>query len=550
MRSSTRFMLRSPVELRPSPLRFLALACSLLLILAACSKKTVGGTAAPSTSIVIGTTDSLQNSFDPAEAYDYFGSEVDFNTAETLVTYAPNASQPSALLAAKLPDVSADGLTYTFTLRTGVTFQDGTPMDSAAVKFSLERAKAFGDKDSEAAGFLLSGISTITAPSPTSVVVTLSAPDVAFLSKLAYSVASIVSPTAYKGNVLTGSETTAQVTMKYKTDTIVGTGPYKLVSYKEKQSLEFQANPTYWGTKPKTDRILVRLFDKSSALKLAVQNHEVDIAFRSLQPDDLTYFRTASGFQVTEGLGPGIRYIVFNVKTAPWNDVNMRKALAAALNRQPVIDEVLKGTGKPLDSMIPPTFPTHASAWTSLYGAGGDNAKVDAFLTAAKVPAGQKVNVDFWFSPTHYGDTEAGVAQVIARTLEATGRFKVTISNVEWAEYGQKRKAGEMPVFLMGWYPDYLDEDDYLAPFADPKIFDPAKWNDPQMLSLVAQQAKILDPTQRATIIKQAQSYMADQSPYVPVFQISQFATSSSKVSGIVLDPIQIFRYWLLEKSG
>ena len=535
----------------PSPLRIFGLVCAFLLIFTSCkssSSTSAGGATAKN--IVIGTTDSLQNSFDPAEAYDYFGSEVVFNSAETLVTYAPNAAKPSALLAAALPDVSADGLTYTFQLRTGVKFQDGTDMDAAAVKFSLERAKAFGDKDSESAGFLLSGISTIAAPSASKVVITLSAPDVAFLSKLAYAVASIVSPTAYKTNVLSGTETGAAVVAKYKTDTIVGTGPYKLVSYKEKQSLEFEANPTYWGTKPKTDKILVRLFDKSSALKLALQNHEVDIAFRSLQPDELATFRNASGFQVVEGDGPGIRYIVFNVNTAPWNNPNMRKALAAALDRTPVINEVLKGTGKSLDSMIPPTFPTHEAAWTSIYGTGGDATKVNGFLAAAGVPAGQKVDVDFWFSPTHYGDTEASVAQVIARTLEATGRFTVKISNVEWAEYGQKRKAGELPVFLMGWYPDYLDEDDYLAPFADPKIFDPAKWSDPQMLSLVAAQGKELDPTKRAAIIKQAQSYMADQTPYVPVFQISQFASASDKVSGIVLDPIQIFRYWLLQKKG
>ena len=535
----------------PSPLRIFGILGALLLILTSCKSSTstsAGGGGAQN--IVIGTTDSLQNSFDPAEAYDYFGSEVVFNTAETLVTYAPNAVKPSALLAAALPDVSADGLTYTFRLRTGVKFQDGTDMDAAAVKFSLERAKAFGDKDSEAAGFLLSGIKDIATPSPTAVVITLSAPDVAFLSRLAYSVASIVSPTAYRDNVASGTEAGAAVLAKYKTDTIVGTGPYKLVSYKEKQSLEFQANPGYWGTRPRTGKILVRLFDKSSALKIALQNHEVDIAFRSLQPDELASFRGARGFNVVEGQAPGIRYLVFNVNTAPWNNPDLRKALAAALDRTPVVNEVLKGTGKPLDSMIPPTFPTHAPAWTTLYGSGGDTGKVNAFLTAAGVPAGQKVNVDFWFSPTHYGDTEASVAQVIARTLEATGRFTVKISNVEWAEYGQKRKAGEMPVFLMGWFPDYLDEDDYLAPFADPKIFDPAKWNDPQMLSLVAAQARELDATARATIIKQAQGYMADQTPYVPVFQISQFASSADSVSGIVLDPIQIFRYWLLEKKG
>src|SRR5262249_18954290 len=154
--------------------------------------------------------------------------------------------------------------------------------------------------------------------------------------------------------------------------------------------------------------------------------------------------------------------------------------------------------------------------WTNLYSAGADTAKVNQFLQAAGVPSGQKVNVDFWFSPTHYGDTEAAVAQVVARTLEATGRFTVKISSAERAEDGQKRRAGEMPVFLMGWYPDYLDEDDYLAPFSDPNIFDPAKWNDPKMLSLVSAEAKQQDATQRSQLIQQAQSYMADQAPYVP----------------------------------
>ena len=91
------------------------------------------------------------------------GSEVIFNTAETLVTYAPDATEPSPLLAASMPDVSTDGLTYTFILRAGVKFSDGTPLNAAAVKFSLERAKAFGDKDPEAAGSLLDAGSLVDA---------------------------------------------------------------------------------------------------------------------------------------------------------------------------------------------------------------------------------------------------------------------------------------------------------------------------------------------------------------------------------------------------
>jgi peptide/nickel transport system substrate-binding protein len=509
-----------------------------------------GGTGGAASSIVIGTTDSLQNSFDPAEAYDLFASTIDWNTAETLVTYAPNASEPTPLLAAAMPTVSADGTVYTFELRPNVKFHDGTALDSAAVKFSLERARDFGNKDAEAAGFLLTSIKSIATPAPLTVEITLDKPNVAFLSRLAFTVADIVSPTAYKANVLSGTEEGPAVITKYKTDTIVGTGPYKVVSYKEKESITLEANPDYWGAAPKTDRVLIRLFDKSSALKLALQNKEVDVAYRALQPDDLSYFRGQAGFKVVEGEGPGIRYITFNVTKPPFDNIALRKAVAAAVDREAVTNEVLKGTGVPLTSMVPPTF---ASAfepkWSDLYGAKPDKAKVDQYLVDAGVAPGTKVPLDFWFSPTHYGDTEAAVAQVIARSLEDTGRFTVTISNVEWAEYGLKRKSGEMPIFLMGWYPDYLDVDDYLEPFADPSVFDPAKWEDPQMLDLVHAQQKELNPAARTAIVKQAQTYMADQTPYVPIFQISQFAATVDGVSGVVLDPIQLLRFFLIEKS-
>ena len=536
-----------------------AVALSLSLLATACGDdsdkpSTTSGTssgAKVADSLVIGTTESLQNSYDPAQAYDFFGFEVVGNTAETLVTYAPKATTVSPLLAASLPEVSSDGLTYTFQLRENVKFHDGTPLDSAAVKFSLERARDFGAKDSEAAGFLLSGITSIDTPSATSVVIHLNKPNVAFLSRLAYTVASIVSPTAYKTHVLTGSEAadSPEVLTHYKTDTIVGSGPYKLVSYKEKESLEFAANPDYWGDAPKTKRILLRLFDKSSALKLALENSEVDIAFRSLQPDENSAFKDKAGYKLVEGEGPGIRYVTFNVTTKPFDDVNMRKAVAAAIDRKAVVDEVLKGTGKPLATMVPPPFSGSTAAWTDLYGTTVSKDKVNEFLTKAGVPSDQKVALDFWFSPTHYGDTEAALAQVVARSLEDTGRFTVKISNVEWAEYGKKRRAGEMPIFLMGWYPDYIDEDDYLEPFADPKIFDPAKWEDQKMLDLVHKQQAEPDPATRTGIIKQAQEYMADQTPYVPIFQISQFAAIKDSVSGVVLDPIQLLRLWLLSKT-
>ncbi len=522
-----------------------------------------GSGGGPSGSIVIGTTESLQNSFDPAQAYDYLGSQIAFNAAETLVTYAPDGTQPQPLLAASLPEVSADGLNYTFVLRAGVKFADGTPFNAAAVKFSLERARGFGAKDPESAGFLLSGIRAISAPSDDKVVISLSQPNVTFLSRLAYSVASIVSPAAYGAHVLAGNEEGSAITAKYKADTIVGTGPYRVVAYKERESIDLEANDDYWGTKPKTERIRMRIFDKSSALKLALQNKEVDVAFRSLLPDENTFFKDKPGFKLIEGKGSGIRYLVINVEAKPWDNVNMRRALAAAVDRKAIVDEVFKGSATSLASMVPANFETSDPKWEQLYGANGPTPTtaikggpaptgktlVDKYLSLAGKSAGT-VPIDLWYSPTHYGDTEKDVAELIARSLEATKRFTVRVRNVEWAEYGKKRRAGEMPVFLMGWFPDYLDADDYLEPFSDLNVFDPAKWNDSKMLELVHTEQRTQDKALRADALREAQTYMADQVPYIPLFQQPQFAATSDKVSGVVLDPIQIFRFWLLEKTG
>lgn len=503
----------------------------------------------PNDRIVIGTTESLENSFDPAQAYDYLGSQVVMNTAETLVTYRPGEVELSPLLAEAMPEVSTDGLTYTFQVRSGVTFQDGTPLDAAAVEFSLERARDFGSADARTAGFLLSGIEDVVATGRRTVMIRLKAPNVTFLDRLAYSVAAIVSPTAYGDHLLAGA-TGEGVASRYRTDKIVGTGQYRLTSYRERESLAFEANGDYWGEAPKTRRILLRLFDRSSALKLALESREVDIAYRALQPDEVASFKGRQGFRVVEGDGPGIRYLVINVGTRPWDDPDLRRALAAAVDRETLVTEALKRSAKPLASMVPTTFPTSVPKWTELYGRGGDAGTRDRLLAAAGIPPGEKVRVDLWFSPTHYGDTEATVAEVLARSLEETGRFDVELSSVEWAEYGQKRARGEMPVFLLGWYPDYLDEDNYLEPFANPEAFDPAKWDDPDMLRLVAAEQAERDPAGRAELIAAAQGRMAEEVPYIPLFQVPQVAVTSNRVSGVVLDAIQVFRFWLLDKGA
>ena len=524
-----------------------------------------GVEAARPATIVIGTTESLQNSFDPAQAYDYLGSQVVFNTAETLVTYAPDATEPTPKLAAALPDVSADGLTYTFVLRAGVKFADGTPFNAAAVKFSLERAKDFGAKDPESAGFLLSGIRSIDAPSDDKVVISLTQPNVTFLSRLAYSVASIVSPAAYAGHVLAGTEEGAAVTAKYKTDTIVGTGPYRVTAYKERESIDLEANPDYWGTKPKTKRIRMRLFDKSSALKLALQNNEVDIAFRSLQPDENNFFKDRPGFKLIEGKGSGIRYLVINVTAKPWDNVNMRRALAAAVNRKVVVDEVFKGSAKAagVDGARRRSTPPSRS--------GSSSTGPTPRHRRRRRRAGRPRRARPWSTSTcRRPASRAGRCRSTSGTARPTtatprsgrGRGDRPVPGGDEALHGEgpQRRVGRVRQEAPGrgdagvphgLVPRLPRPRRLPGAVLRPQHLRPGQVERPEDAGARPHRAADARPARRAdghpsrprpTWPTRCRTSRCSRQP--------QFAATSDKVSGVVLDPIQIFRFWLLEKTG
>src|SRR5690625_2547116 len=148
-----------------------------------------GEAAATGGDLIIGTTDE-PTSLDPATFYDTNSSQALFNIGETLVYFPAGETEVAPLLAEELPDISDDGLTYTFQLREGVTFHDGSEMTSEDVAFSLNRSV---DMDHpQGAGFLLAGIENIETPDDYTVEITLNEPNITFQSRLAYTVGTIL----------------------------------------------------------------------------------------------------------------------------------------------------------------------------------------------------------------------------------------------------------------------------------------------------------------------------------------------------------------------
>lgn len=170
--------------------------------------------------------------------------------------------------------------------------------------------------------------------------------------------------------------------------------------------------------------------------------------------------------------------------------------------------------------------------------------------TQSKTTAGQYA-VELWYATGHYGDTEADVAQMVKDQLEATGFFDVTLKSTDWTTFKAQRNAGTMPFYLMGWWPDYQDESDYLQPFVGDTAFFPGALNNATMTGYINSMTQSNEPTVRATAQKDAQKLLAEQVPLVPLFTMTkQFVAYSKGMTGIVLEPSESLHYASIQKGG
>ncbi len=488
--------------------------------------------------LVIGTTDSAAT-LDPADCYDYFASNILFNVAEGLVDVAPGTADIVPKLAESWT-ASDDGLSYTFTIRQGVKFTDGTTMDANAVKFSLDRAKNITvDGQRGQPSFLLDPIKEIVVTGDYEVRIDLNYPCSPFVSMLGYTVGDIISPTAYS-------------TTAWMPNAVVGTGPYKLTEFTEGSQMTLEKNPDYWGDPPFADRVVIKFFTESSAMKMAVENGEIDVAYRTFVPAEEDALLANTNLTAERGTSPGIRFIVLNVTKAPFTNAHVRKAVAYAVDRAAISEQAFQGTVSPLYSMIPDGMWSYKPSFKEAYGEAPDIAKAKAELAQAGYTEARPLAIDLWYTTTHYGSTEANLAQVLKAQLEATGVFQVNLQSSEWGRYVDDLMAGSMGMCLLGWYPDYLDPDDYITPFYGTQgaISEGSFYDDGAMNALINEELAETTLEARTETFTQIQDKAAADIPYVPLFQKPQFAAYQKDVKGVLLEPLMILRYYLIYKDG
>ncbi len=503
----------------------------------------VAPTSAPKkNTIIIGTTDTIA-SLDPGDAYATRDWELIKNVSEGLLRWKPGTTDMEPGLATDMGTISPDGLTYTFTLKDGIKFGDGTLLDAKMYAAQLNRLLTIGPSCPNDVADVLAVpyLKSIEAPDAKTIVFTLKSPVSYFLQILATAPYVASDPKTFP----------ADKCVLFPTPPIYGVGPWYISSYTQKEQIVLDPNPYYTGDlKPQVDEIIVRDYADPNTMALAVQSGEIDIAWRFLSPEQITSLKSVTGLTVGIINGGAIRYLVINHTMAPTSDPNVDKAIASAIDRNEIADTVFGGNVSPLFSQIPPGFLGATEVFDTMYTSPNlDEAK--KYLEDSGYSASNPLKIDMWYPPEHYGASTAAWMELIKKQVEATGEVQVTLHPQEWSTYITALTGGKSyPVGVLGWFFDYPDSSNYIDPWVYNKgqgtnitvpqegstygvpITGTFQTDATNLVSLLNQADTETDQAKRATLYQQAQDLYAKMVVTIPLFFEAEHVTYRSNIKG------------------
>jgi peptide/nickel transport system substrate-binding protein len=528
----------------------LSAAGLLAVTLAACgsSKKTSGTGGGGGSPITIGTTDQVV-ALDPAGSYDNGSLLLEDNLYQFLmnVPAGKKAPEPDAAQSCSFTAPTE----YTCKMKSGLKFSNGDPLTADDVAFSFTRVAKIADPNGPSS--LIANMTSVKATDAATVVFTLKNPnDQTWPFVLGTSAGPIVDSKVFSPTKVIAD------------DKIVGSGPYALGSYNKNQLVQLKANTNYTGpNKPKTNTITLKYYTQSSNMKLDIQQGAIDIAWRSLAPTDTDSLAKTNGVKVLTGAGGELRYLVFDFKTMPGatdaQKLAIRQATAFSVDRQALADKVFKGTFQPAYSMVPSGIADATEPFKDVYGTTPDKAKAQSVLQAAGVKTPVSLNIQYTLG--HYGPVSDQEYTELKRQLDSTGLFKTNVQATEYTTYSTERVKDTYPIFQLGWFPDFVDADNYLFNFLSDQNFVHAHYCDQNVTNRPCDKDGVLSlltteetkpGSDRTAALSQIQKVLATgEMPYLPLLSGKQVAAVRNNISGVqeTLDPTYQFRFWLFSKS-
>ncbi len=472
-----------------------------------------------------------------------------------LVQFTPGTTQVEPGLAEKY-EVSADGLTITFHLRKGIKVHSGvngfTPtrdLNADDVIWSFERMWKAEHPYAKVSGgaydyFNDMGmpdlLDSITKTDDLTVVMKLKKPNAPIIANLAMDFATIHS--AEYADYLMKKGTAEQF------DQIpVGTGPFVFVDYQKDAVIRFKANPDYWGGKPKIDDLIYAITPDATARYAKLQANECQVmAFPN--PADLDAMKANPDIQVLEQAGLNIGYMAMNAQKPPFDKVEVRQAIAMAIDRDSILKEVYQGAGQKAKNPIPPTMWSYDDS-TVDYEYNPEKAK--EMLKAAGV---ENLETDLWWMPVQrpYNPNAKRMAEMMQADLAKVG-INAKLVSYEWGEYRKRLQAGEHQMGYLGWTGDNGDPDNFLAVLlgcdkdGKPNGQNIPKWCDASFNEAITTAAEITDQAERTKLYQQAQKIHHEQVPWLNIAHSTVFEPIRKEVSGYKVSPLSKHQFYFVD---
>ncbi|AGL17591.1 ABC transporter substrate-binding protein [Actinoplanes sp. N902-109] len=338
-----------------------------------------------------------------------------------------------------------DGLSYTFTLRSGVSFSDGTVLDSAAVRANVEQLLVPGYAPTVAA-IQLRNLKGVETPDPHTVVYRLSRPDVLILDFIASPQGAVVSPKSLK----------EAEDLKAGGPGLAGTGPFVLDRYTAGQQVHFRRNPGYWGPhKAYLDEVTYRFLKEPSVRVGALTSGQVQV-IEGVPATDQPLVTGDARLTFAQGLNSGTAYsYFFNVSHAPFDDARVRQAFRDSMDVDTVLKAVYRGTATRAWSVISPTSPFYAKALEGSYG--NDPAKANQLLDAAgwsardaqgfRVKNGKRLTVRMVQSAPFVRDRRDVLAQTVQAAVKQSAGIDLHVAVVDQGTQTQALNDGAYELF-------------------------------------------------------------------------------------------------------
>jgi peptide/nickel transport system substrate-binding protein len=487
---------------------------------------------------------------DPIHITDSESSKVTRQIFDSLLKFAPESTDVIPALATEVPEPENGGLSYTFNLRKGVKFHDGSEFNADAVKFNFDRwrdsknpyhkgggsqSSNFSYYESYFGGFDEdSNIEKVEPVDEYTVRFTLKKPQGPFVDNIAQSNFGMASPKAIKEDV------------EGFWQSPVGTGPFKFALWSKGTEVKLEQNPDWWGSDvpesqggggPNVKQVVVRAIPDNTSRTAALTGGDLTAA-DGLTPDDIPTVEQASNLKVTYRPPLTIGYMAMNVQKEPFDQREVRQAINMAMNMPELVKAFFGKTGQVATTYIPPTV---AFFDKSIKHYPYDPEQARQMLQKAGV---QNLSVDFWYMPIPrpYMPDGKGIAQAMQQDLKEVG-INANLVTREWGTYLSETGKGVQDMCLLGWSGDNGDPSTFLdsllksSTATKTNALNVAYYKNPEVDDLLNKASSTTDQAERRTLYLRAQQILVEDAPWVPIAYVKPPVGLQNQVQGFHPNP-------------